>query len=307
MEYNNKFMNQLIEQEIKFSNTLASIYHYPDNITHLLYIIIPAFIIKYGISYRSLIEDCFSKVPIIIDDKQDQIYQAYYFSKPNYDDSKLVTIKGIVLKNYRNISLMQLLDNLVHEFNHAVNSIQNEIKVSNNILIRTGISYNYFDKSSLKFLRKSEEIILEEVINTKQTETIIDIIKNLADKKIENTVVESTLYSIYHSIDSSYRSKSYLLESVVCRKLLENKTFLSTIENLRFEGEIDDIHHFFDSIVDKDGSLLELSKLLNKSLELQKELINTKWFKNSKINKIKEVNEKALKIVDAFNNNTIYK
>lgn len=308
MIYNDDFINNLINSEIEFSNSLALKYHYPDNITHLLYIIIPAFILKYGLNHKQKLEDCFSKIPIIIDDKQDQIYQAYYFSKPIYDiDNNIVTNKGIVLKNYQNIRLMQLLDNLVHEFNHAINSIQNEIKIIDSMLIRTGISYNYFDKKTLKFLKKSDEIILEEVINTKQTEMIIDIIKSFSNYKLLNTTVENTLYSIYHSIDSNYQSNSYLLESVICRKLLENKTFISTLEVLRFQGEVDDIHHFFDSITNKNGTLLKLSKLLNKSLELQKELVNVKWFKNNKINKIKELNMEALDIVEKFNQNTIYK
>lgn len=307
MNYSNEYINNLINQEIVFCDKIALEYNYPDNITHLLYIIIPAFILKYGTSCRLLIEKCFSMVPILINDRHDQIYQAYYFCVPNNSSGEITVDKGIVLNNYEGIALMQLLDNLVHEFNHAVNSINNGIKISGSIMVRTGIVYNYFDSRTLKFVKKGNENILEEVINTKQTEIIIDIIKSFANYNINNTVVENTLYAIYHSIDSNYKSNSYLLESIVCRKLLENKTFLSTLETLRFDGNVDDIHHFFDNIVGKDDSLLELSNLLNKSLELQKELIDTKWFKNIKINKIKEINKKALMIVEKFNQNTIYK
>lgn len=307
MNYSYEFVNQLIDQEIEFSDSLANIYHYPDNITHLLYLIIPAFILKYGTSYRTLIENCFSTVPIIIDDKQDKVYQAYYFSKPILENENYKVIKGIVLNNYHNIGLMQLLDNLVHEFNHAMNSFQNEILVNDHILIRTGLVYHYFDKRTLSFLKTSEEEILEEVINTKQTEMIIDIIRSFSNYEIQNSTVQSTLYSVYHSVDSNYRSKSYLLESTVCQQLLKNKTFLSTIEILRMEGNLEEIHHFFDSIVGNDGSLLALSKYLMQSIKLQKELIHTKWFKKNKMNKIREVNQKALTIVEIFNQNTVYK
>lgn len=306
MNYDNNYINNLIETEISFSDNLALKYNYPDNITHLLYIIIPAFILKYGINNIKLIEECFSNVPILINDKQDKIYQAYYFSNPKYVNNEIITTKGIVLNNYNKIGLMQLLDNLIHEFNHAINSIQNEIKKDTNILIRTGINYNSFD-NKLNFIKKGEEIILEEVINTKQTEIIIDIIKGFNNYDINSTVIKNTLYSVYHSIDSNYRSNSYLLEVIVCHKLLENKTFLSTLETLRFEGEVSEIHHFFDSIIGKKGSLLELCKYLNKILELQKSLLDTKWFKFIKINKIKEYNSKALDIVERFNENTIYK
>lgn len=307
MNYSDEFINQLIEQEIKYSDTLASIYHYPDNITHLLYVIIPAFIIKYGTSYRNLIEECFSLVPILIDDKQDKVYQAYYFSKPMIEEGDYTILKGIVLNNYKNIGLMQLLDNLVHEFNHAVNSMKNELIIGNEVLVRTGVVYNYFDKNNLSFLKKGEENILEEVINTKQTESIIDIIRSFSNYQINNSTVQSTLYAIYHAIDSNYRSNSYFLESFVCQRLLQNKTFLSTMETLRFEGELQEIHSFFDSIVGKDGALLVLSRYLGESLEGQKELANTKWFKKNKINKIRDINQKAMAIVEEFDRNTVYK
>lgn len=307
INYSNEFINQLIEQEIKFSDSIAAVCRYPDNITHLLYIIIPAFILKYGTNYRKLIEECFSTVPIIIDDKQDQVYQAYYFSKPILEVGEYRVLKGVILNNYRNIGLMQLLDNLIHEFNHAINSLQNEITIDQEVLIRTGLVYNYFDKKNLKFIKKSEENILEEVINTKQTESIIDIIRSFSNYQIHNTIVQNTLYSIYHSTNSNYRSNSYLLEVSVCRQLLNNKTFLSTMETLRFEGQLDDIHHFFDLIVGKEGALLALSRYLNQSLEGQKQLATTKWFRKAKIRKIRDINQKALAIVQEFDQNTIYK
>lgn len=307
MNYSNEFINNLIDNEISFCHNLRAKYHYPDNIIHLLYIIIPAFILKYGLNNRKIIEECFMNIQIIIDDKQDKVYQAYYFSFPRYVNGQLVTQKNIVLNNYQNIGLMQLLDNLVHEFNHAINSYQNEIKINDFVLIRTGLVYNYFDKKSLTFIKKGIEITLEEVINTKQTEKVIDIIKSFSTYSINNTTITSTLYSIYHSIKSNYHSNSYLLESYFCKNLLENRTFLSTIESLRLEGNIDDIEYFFNSVLDDDKAFTTLSISLNKSLKLQKELINTKWLRKYKLYKIKKLNDEIKKIVDKFSENTIFK
>jgi len=302
-----EYINLLIDEEIKFSDNLAYKYRYPENITHLLYLIIPAFIIKYGNNHKSLIEKCFMDVPIRINDKQDNVYQAYYYSIPQYNEKTIITTKGIVLQNYNNISLMQLLDNLVHEYNHAVNSIQNEVIIDDYVKVRTGISYNIFDKKTLTFLKKSNEITLEEVINTKQTESIINIIKDFSSMNISNSTVSNTLYSINHSVGTSYKSNSYLLESIVCKKLMENRTFISTFEKLRFAGEIDGLHHFFDNVIGRDDSLSRLTELLNKILNIGQELNNTKWFKNIKINKIRSLTSEALEIVETFNRNTIYK
>ena len=304
---NQTFMNQLVLEEIKFSNKIADEYHYPDNITHLLYLIVPAFILKYGISNKMLVESCFENVPILIQDKQDKVYQAYYFSKPILKDNQYKIVKGVVLNNYQNISLMQLLDNLVHEFNHAINSMKNEMLVDDTIRIRNGLVYHYFYKENLSYLRKNEFTLLEEVINTKETEMIIDIIRSFSTYTFTDSSINTMLYSIYHSVDSNYHSNSYLLESIICRKLLDNKTFSSTVESLRFQGEIDELTHFFDGITGKDGSLIELVHCLEKVTKLQLELVNTKWFKKYKINKIKDINTKALKIIKLFDQNTIYK
>lgn len=301
---NDEYINELINDEINFSNKLSSTYNYPDNITHLLYLIIPAFIIKYGLKNRKLIEECFMNVPIRIDDKQDKVYQAYYYSIPKYRDNDIITIKSITLNNYNNISLMQLIDNLVHEYNHAVNSLINEVNIiDNKVLVRTGISFNYYNKSDLSFISKSEESILEEVINTRQTESIIETIKDFSNKSIDNSIISNTLYSI----SDNYTSGGYYLESIVCKQIMENKTFISTFENLRFNGEVSNLHEFFDTVTGKKGSLVELSKLLNQSLKIQHDLPKIKFFKKNKIAKLRDISIKALEIVELFNQNTVYK
>ena len=179
--------------------------------------------------------------------------------------------------------------------------------VDDTIRIRNGLVYHYFDKENLSYLRKNEFTLLEEVINTKETEMIIDIIRSFSTYTFTDSSINTTLYSIYHSVDSNYHSNSYLLESIICRKLLDNKTFSSTVESLRFQGEIDELTHFFDVITGKDGSLIELVHCLEEVTKLQLELVNTKWFKKYKINKIKDINTKALKIIKLFDQNTIYK
>lgn len=307
MNYSDNYINKLIDSEIDFSNRLALKYNYPDNITHLLYIIIPAFILKYGLNYRSFIESSFNDIPIKINDRQDKIYQAYYYSRPVKTLGGIKVERGIVLSNYKDISLMQLIDNLVHEFNHAINSMQNEIRIDSYIKIRTGIVYNYFDTINLTFLKHDPLIIMEEVINTRQTEMIIDIIYTFSKYNINSSIVLTTLYAISHSFKDNYHSNSYLLEGYICKKLLQNKTFISTFENLRFVGQIDDIITFFDSITGINNSFYKLALYLETSIRLQQELINQKWFKKNKIRKIKEINRKSLEIIELFDRNTIYK
>ena len=133
--------SRLVEKYIPFINDLSNKYQYNSNITHLLYLIIPAFISKYSLTKEQLILSTFQNVKIIISPEKDKNIQAYYTSIPSYQENKIVTTKYIIIKNYENISLIQLLDNLVHEFNHAINSYQQEIKIKDNILfLRTGLT-----------------------------------------------------------------------------------------------------------------------------------------------------------------------
>lgn len=306
MDYlNDEIVNSLIDKSVKVADEIALKNNYPDNITHLLYLIIPAFVIKY--SHENMIFESFKKIPIVISGKEEKYTQAFYYSKLKKENDEYSTDKGIVLNNYDNIGLMQLLDSLVHEFNHAINSINQNIYVSDNIIhVRTGLTSILYNME-LEPIGKNDNTILEEIINTKQTENIIDIINSFNNYNINNSVVNNTLYAINNSINNNFLSEAYYLQSFVCKNLMANKTFISTLEKLRFNGDINDIESWFDMITGKDGSYNRLFLLLKKTFNLELELTKTKWFKKNKINKIKELNNEIMNIINLFNNNCNYK
>lgn len=300
---NNENINELIKIGVDKALKLQQKYGYPDNITHLLYLIIPAFIIKYGINEEKYIIDCFNNVPILIDDRKDQVYQAYYRSIPAYNGTEYITNKGIVLNNYENISLMQLLDNLVHEFNHALNSIHQELKImEDKLYVRTGLTYIVYDAKTLMPIEKQDSSTLEEIINTKQTESVINIINSFSNYNIVNLEVINTLYSL----EKSYKSNAYLLQSLVCKTLISNKTFFSTLEKLRFKGDIDVIENWFDDITNIPGSYKRLIDLLKDTLDYQLKL-NDKKIKFFTIRKIKKLTQELINIINIFDNNCNYR
>ncbi len=295
----------VIEKEKPFIDQISDKYDYDDNIRHLLYIIIPAFIIKYGIKNESLILNTFRDIRIIKSDKQDRYVKAYYSSHPIYEDGKYSTVKFMVIQNYNKISLIDLLDNLVHEFNHAVNSYRDEIRVTKNyVYLRTGLTYRVYKKDPISFVRKDPSYLLEEIINTKQTEDVINIIKSFDG---ENRDISNTIYAINNETNHKYNSNSYYLESYACRQILENRTFINTLANLRLVGEVFNITKWFDDITGKDGSYKELISLLNKIYDLEKEYIKRKLFKSITLGKIRETSRKIMRIVDTFNNNVNYR
>ena len=62
-------IGQLFDRYVDFINKLSNYNDYNNNIRHLLYIIIPSFIYKYGIENEKAILDCFSKTLIYESDK----------------------------------------------------------------------------------------------------------------------------------------------------------------------------------------------------------------------------------------------
>lgn len=296
--------NDIIKRTKKHVDEISKMYRYDDNIRHLLYIIIPAFIIKYGISKEHIILNTFKDIKIKINNVQDKHIKAFFSSKPINQNGVYKTLKYMVIQNYNNISHIDLLDNLVHEFNHAVNSYINEIKETKKYLyLRTGLTYRIYYKNTLDFIKKDPSYLLEEIINTKQTEEIIDIIKSFKN----NDEISNTIYAINSETSSRYNSNSYYLESYACKQILNNKTFINTLSNLRINGEIYDIPAWFDNITGEEGSYRNLINLLNEIYELEAEYSKKKFFKKITILKIRTTSQKIMNIVKTFDNNIVYK
>ena len=297
---------KLVEKYYSFVNKLTNTYSYNSNITHLLYLIIPAFISKYSLSKENIILSTFKQTKIIISPKKDPTIQAYYTSIPSYQNNNIITTKYIIIQNYEHISLVQLLDNLIHEFNHAVNSYQQEIKIKTNILyLRTGLTQASYTLPNLTPLKKDSSYILEEILNTKQTEEIINLIKSYHDPY--NQELNNTIYSINSETSPNYTSKSYHLENTLFQNILQNKTFISTLNNLRLSGNIEDIEEWFNNITNIPNSYHQLNQYLQDIMKLEQQLPTTKFFKTRLIRKIKVILTKVLTIINTFDQNCNYR
>ena len=314
MDINNENINVFLDRYVEFVNDLCEKNAYHKNIKHVLYLIVPAFIIKYGPKEERNILSCFEKIPIYIGDSSNDGEIAYFnrrlYSKDEEGLIKFYSHKEIIINNYYEASLLDLIDSIVHEFNHAVNSIINEIKWDNEeVSLRTGLScINFYRNDINKVKSKSNDITLEEIINTTQTESIINIINSFNDYKINNEEITNTLYSLKNDIDTKgYKSNAYYFQSYICKELMKNKTFIPTIENLRYKGNVEDIESWFDNITNISGSYKRLTTLLDEILKDEENLANVKFFKKYKINKIMVKSRAVLDIVKLFDNNCIYK
>ena len=157
--------------------------------------------------------------------------------------------------------------------------------------LRTGLSKTKYSLKEAKIVEKNKSYVLEEIINSKQTEEIINIISNL---KTNDEIMNNTIYAVKNSINGNYVSPAYFSLKYYCQKLLDNKTFLLTLENLRIDGNIDDIEYWFNDICN------DYKSLINTLYEL-KEIQNKKgFFVKSKVNRLAI---KLIKISDEFNKN----
>lgn len=304
-----KDINNFLNKYICFVDSLSKKYRYDNNVRHLLYLIVPAFVVKYGKSCENLILHCFSNVKIYTSDVDDKIVSASFNRVLMKNDDGYYTDKYIVLNNYTSSPFMRLLDNIVHEFNHAINSINNEIVYDEKyVKLRTGLSYLVYDKESLRFISKSKEVSLEEVINTEQTEEVIDIINSFGNYDIENAEFSNMLFALKNEVNGKeYVSSAYYFQSVICDVLMKNKTFTPTITNLRIKGFVEDIPFLFDNVLGRKGSYIKLNSLLNDIHDLEIKYSKARMFKSFILNKLKGKAQEVISLIYEYDRKCIYK
>lgn len=309
MVLNQENINNFLNKYIDFVDKISSLYDYDSNIRHLLYLIVPAFVTKYDISYEKAIIKCFEETKIYVSGTEDDTVTATFNRILKKKDSNYYTEKYIILNQYKNASFTNLIDNIVHEFNHAINSINNEITIEEKyIKLRTGLSYLIYDRETMNYICKSDAIFLEEVLNTKQSEEIINIIASFGNYNILNIEFSNLLYTLKNEIGrGGYVSSAYLFQSLICDILIKNKTFYPTISNLRFKGYIEDIPVLFDNVIDKVGSYKYLNSLLKDIYNLQTKYIKTIFFKKRIANKIRNKAKDLYQLIQEYDKKCIYK
>lgn len=303
-----KIINVLLEKYIPFINNIGEKNGYNNNIKHLLYIIVPAFIAKYGVTSEPTILKCFENVKVYVREHNENVSAAFNRSLRK-DDNGYYTDKFITVNPFNYSTLSEILDNFIHEFNHAVNSINNEIILTDEeIKVRTGLATLSYDKKDRTFLGKSNEIVLEELLNTAQTEEIIEIIKSFSKYDINNTEVSNTLYNLNKEIgNKKYKSDAYYYQKQVCVVLMNNKTFIPTINKLRFKGQINEIPELFDNVIGEKGAYEKLNNLLTEMHSAIIKYNDSKILKNKYISKIKSLTNEVSELILDYDRKCIFR
>ena len=74
--------NYILEREKPYIEEISNKYQYDSNIRHILYIMIPAFIIKYGVNKEKLILNTFRDIKIMKSNKESKMVKAFFSSTP---------------------------------------------------------------------------------------------------------------------------------------------------------------------------------------------------------------------------------
>lgn len=283
-------------------------YNYNQNIKHLISFMIVLFLINYDRKYEKIIISCFENIEVIISNGYKKNIEAFYYRKL-YNDGDYCTQKYIFINNFVKEKYMDLIDSIIHEFNHAINSIKNEIKIdSNYILLRAGICFIKYNYNNLNVaIEKSKEFVLEEVINTIQTEEIINTILEINTEYVDNVELKGIINVLQMKLrKQSFKSKAYSLETVILGELTANRTFINTIKELRLVGDIEQIGDWFDSITKINGSYNKLNESLKNVMSLEEKIKKSKMLKIIIAKKIRKEILIIRKIIEEFNKNCNY-
>ena len=309
MNLNQENINSFIDKYVFFVDEISKQFNYSENIKHLLYLIVPAFIVKYGTSNESTILNCFRNVKIYTSNTHDNVVAATFNKVLKKGKDGYYTDKYVMINNYSDSKLPILIDDIVHEFNHAINSFNYEVTYDDKyVKVRTGLSTLNYLKDGLKFVDKSNEITLEEILNTAQTEEIINIINSFNKYYIENEELSNALYALKHEIgQKDYVSDAYAYQKHICKNLINNKTFTPTVNNLRFKGFISDIPNLFDNVIGRDGSYDKLNLLLTDMHKLIIKYSKAKFFKERLLSKIRGKANDVSTLIKEYEEKCIFK
>lgn len=285
-----KILNSFIDNLALFVDELSEKYRYDNNIRHLLYLVIPSFVSYYGFGKVKIIKEIFENVPIFLFDAKDGVFAKY---EKYINDNKISA--RILVSNINNNAISDTVDQLIHEYNHAINSYYNAFIDGK---MRTGISFSSNGVSDNRY-------ILEETINTYQTEKIIEYIKNFDENAIKNKEVANTIYNLKHDHYGRFKSKAYHLYTELLKDFFKINSLMLTLEDNRFYGDIDSFISYFDLVLYKGSFDILNTKLSLLDINI-KEYERRKIFKKKKLFKIRTLAREIINLINDFNKNSIY-
>ena len=114
MYFDQRNINLLFNYYVPVVDNICSDLGYDNNIKHLLYIVIPTFIAKYGSKNEPTILKCFKNVKISIKEHEKNVTATFSRSLVKENDG-YKTNKYVSVNPFTESSIAEILDNLIHD------------------------------------------------------------------------------------------------------------------------------------------------------------------------------------------------
>ena len=197
-----------------------------------------------------------------------------------------------------NCDPIELLNTFIHEFNHLIKGyINNYYEQEYCYSIRSGLNYYkwLYDKETDIIYEYNYFSIIDEVINTIQT---TGLMKNIKLLQIPDS--DYCIKKYLGDIDKRFLEcdRGYNLAVKAFRKIWDNDTFRSLIEDNIVEGNIEEIVTSFDNMLGEDS--------FNNFADLLDDLDDEDSLGHNG-RKVSELNRKIRNIINNYNKKTGYK
>lgn len=284
---NNKF-NKLLNEKYYLLKDVAKKYDYKEELLDMITYVYVSFYMDFGKVVDLPLYDLFNQVRIIYEvGNVSEIAERNGFGNMS-DGDAAVTIFTPNLKVFQDQSLKQnpqtillgthvndhfatptlKLEMVTHEIRHALMGYYNTNKLLDDITyyMRSGLQESFYTKDDTTkegFILKQQGTILDEVLNTYISELLVNRIKSFSKYNIENGNLRGYLKTIKTSQpDGNYRSIGHHNDVKLFYPVLQQQMFINLVNQHQFDGDLDIIKDFIESITDK-CSYNELCALLD--------------------------------------------
>ena len=253
-------VNQLFDYSKCMVDSLTKKNSQDEDIKNILYLVFAGMVSYYG--YENINDICKAFSNKFIYDSKRQFFK-YIKDKnikvSNINDTMGTFIQRASLKNtpfgdYYNVDntififksvfydMIELIDTVVHEYNHLLNSLNKPIvDIDSKIYLRCGLRLTSFDEKNNPVYNYN----IEEGMNVLQTMQIVNKILYFSNFSIKDKKLADILN---HIKNSDYNSKGHGYESVInlIGPLYQNSSFKSLVNSTRITGNVKTFSDYFD-------------------------------------------------------------
>lgn len=315
---NAKF-NKVLNDKYYLMQDIAKKYDYSEELLDIITCVYVSFYMDFGKAVDMPLYDLFDRVRIIYEEGSvEEIALRHGFGKipggtaavtyfdPNFKVFQNQDLKqnpqkiilGTEVGRYFATTALKL-EMVIHEVRHALMGYYNTNKLvdDNTYYMRTGLQETFYtrnDQAPDGFVGKRIGRTLDEILNTYISEVLLNRVRSFSKYDIENKNLRRYIKGIHtNHEDEVYRAIGYAEDLKLFNPMLQQQMFIDLVNQHQFDGDIDIVKEFMESLTDKIN-YLDFCNLLDKI-----NIGNPNYAKAVKANDMKFVEEHINNILKA--------